>query len=209
MSIPRGDILVVDDTKENLSVLVETLGKEGYTVRPALSGKIALTAAQKQLPDLVLLDIIMPDMGGYQVCEAFKSDPLLKEIPIIFISALSDVTDKVKGFSAGGVDYICKPFHTEELLARVETHISLRRLKKDLEARNKKLQLALDEIKTLRGIIPICAHCKKIRDDQGYWEQLETYLHEHSHAKFSHGICPECIKTHYPEIHDKADKPGT
>ncbi len=209
MNVSKGNILVVDDTKENLRVLVETLGNEGYTVRPALSGKIALTAAQKQLPDLVLLDIIMPDMGGYQVCEAFKSDPLLKEVPIIFISALGEVTDKVKGFSAGGVDYICKPFHTEELLARVETHISLCRLKKDLEARNQKLQLALDEIKTLRGIIPICAHCKKIRDDQGYWEQLETYLHEHSHAKFSHGICPECIKVHYPEFDDEADQSGT
>ncbi|MBU0971283.1 MAG: response regulator [Proteobacteria bacterium] len=200
MHNPKGNILVIDDNKENLRILAEILGSEGYTVRPALSGQIALTAAIKQIPDLILLDIIMPDMDGYQVCEALKADKYIKEIPVIFISALGEVTDTVKGFSAGGVDYIRKPFHREELLARVETHISLSRLKKDLKTRNEKLQLALDEIKTLRGIIPICAHCKKIRDDKGYWEQIETYLHEHSHAKFSHGICPDCIKTHYPDI---------
>ena len=205
---PRsGNILVVDDTKENLRILVEALGSEGYTVRPALSGQIALEAARKEAPDLILLDIIMPGMDGYQVCEALKADTNLKGVPVIFISALDEVTDKVKGFSVGGVDYISKPFQTEELLMRVETHITLSHLKKDLELRNihleemnTKLQRAMDEIKTLRGILPICSHCKKIRDDKGYWNQIEVYIQNHSEAEFSHSICRECAKKYYPDL---------
>ncbi|MBI9085842.1 MAG: response regulator [Desulfobacterales bacterium] len=207
MGLRSGNILVVDDTKENLRILVDALGHEGYVVRPALSGQIALEAARKEPPDLILLDVIMPGMNGYQVCAALKADTHLQDVPVIFISALDEVTDKVKGFSAGGVDYISKPFQTEELLARVETHLILRNLTKRIEDKNARLQevnealqRALDEIKTLRGIIPICAHCKKIRDDKGYWEQIETYIHQHSDAEFSHSICRECAKVHYPDF---------
>ncbi len=207
MDIRSGNILVVDDTKENVRILVEALGDEGYTVRPALSGKIALEAAQREKPDLILLDIIMPEMDGYQVCEALKADKDLKDVPVIFISALDEVADKVKGFSAGGVDYISKPFQTEEVLARVKTHLTLRNLRKELEDKNirlqetnKELQGALDEVKTLRGILPICANCKKIRDDKGYWNQIEAYISDHSEAEFSHGICPECERALYPEF---------
>ena len=201
-----GNILVVDDTKMNLRILVEALGNEGYRVRPALNGEIALEAAQKEVPDLILLDILMPGMDGYQVCETLKQDENLKEIPVIFISALDEVGDKMKGFRAGGVDYISKPFQTEEVLARVRTHLTLRNLQKDLQEKNihlqklnSDLQSALDEIKTLRGIIPICSHCKKIRDDDDSWQRIEKYIGEHSEAEFSHGICPECLKKYYPE----------
>jgi len=208
MDIRSGNILVVDDTKENVRILVEALGDAGYKVRPALSGKLALKAAQREKPDLILLDIIMPEMDGYQVCEALKADKDLKDVPVIFISALGDVADKVKGLSGGGVDYISKPFQTEEVLARVNTHLTLRNLRKELEDKNirlqetnRELQGALDEIKTLRGILPICANCKKIRDDQGYWNQIEAYISDHSEAEFSHGICPECAKKLYPEFY--------
>ena len=201
-----GNILVVDDTKMNLRILVEALGNEGYRVRPALNGEIALEAAQKEVPDLILLDILMPGMDGYQVCETLKQDENLKEIPVIFISALDEVGDKMKGFRAGGVDYISKPFQTEEVLARVRTHLTLRNLQKDLQEKNihlqklnRDLQSALDEIKTLRGIIPICSHCKKIRNDDDSWQRIEKYIGEHSEAEFSHGICPECLKKYYPE----------
>ncbi len=201
------NILVVDDTKENLRILVEALGGEGYRVRPALSGQLAIDAARTEPPDLILLDILMPDMDGYQVCKALKGDRRLEAVPVIFISALGEVTDKVKGFSAGGVDYISKPFQTEELLARVNTHLTLRKLQRDLESRNvhlqelnEKLQTALDEIKTLRGIIPICANCKKIRDDNDSWQRIEQYISEHSEAQFSHGICPDCAKKLYPDL---------
>ena len=207
MNRRSGNILVVDDTKENLRVLVDALGREGYTVRPALNGEIALEAARKEPPDLILLDIIMPGMDGYQVCHALKADARLKDVPVIFISALNEVGDKVKGFKTGGVDYISKPFQMEELLARVETHLMLRNLQKELEEKNTDLQqlnrelsVALEEIKTLRGIIPICSHCKKIRDDTDSWQRLEEYISTHSEAKFSHGICPDCAKKHYPDL---------
>jgi len=207
MNRHSGNILVVDDTKENLRVLVDALGREGYTVRPALNGEIALEAARKEPPDLILLDIIMPGMDGYQVCHALKADARLKDVPVIFISALNEVGDKVKGFKTGGVDYISKPFQMEELLARVETHLMLRNLQKELEEKNTDLQqlnrelsVALEEIKTLRGIIPICSHCKKIRDDTDSWQRLEEYISNHSEAKFSHGICPDCAEKHYPDL---------
>ena len=140
MGIVSGNILVVDDTEENLRILVEALGNKGYKVRPALNGQIALKAARKETPDLILLDIIMPGMDGYQVCDALKADKVLKDVPVIFISALDEVGDKVKGFSAGGVDYISKPFQMEEVLARVKTQLTLRHLRKELEEKNIRLQ---------------------------------------------------------------------
>ncbi|HKI48451.1 MAG TPA: response regulator [Desulfobacteria bacterium] len=202
-----GNILVVDDIKENLRILADALGGEGYKVRPALSGRIALEAARKEVPDLILLDILMPGMDGYEVCETLKADQALKDVPVIFISALNEVGDKMKGFSAGGVDYISKPFQTEEVLARVKTHLTLRNLQKDVEGKNtqlqelnRDLQRALDEIKTLRGIIPICSNCKKIRDDDDSWQRIEKYIGDHSEAVFTHSICPDCAKKLYPDL---------
>src|SRR5687768_13744600 len=132
-------ILVVDDTAANLQVLAGMLKERGYKVRPVPSGKLALQAAQRDPPDLILLDINMPVMNGYEVCEHLKADAILKGIPIIFISALTEPLDKVKAFATGGVDYITKPFQMEELHARVETHLTLRRLQVELEDANARL----------------------------------------------------------------------
>src|SRR5688572_19778613 len=132
-------ILVVDDTPANLQVLAGMLKDRGYKVRPVPSGKLALLAAQRDPPDLILLDINMPEMNGYEVCERLKADDALKGIPIIFISALTEPLDKVKAFSTGGVDYLTKPFQMEELHARVETHLKLRRLQVELEEANTRL----------------------------------------------------------------------
>lgn len=133
-------ILVVDDTPANLQVLAGMLKDRGYKVRPVPSGKLALLAAGRDAPDLILLDINMPEMNGYEVCEHLKADDKLKGIPIIFISALTDQLDKVKAFATGGVDYITKPFQMEELYARVETHLKLRRLQIELEETNARLE---------------------------------------------------------------------
>src|SRR5438309_10054235 len=135
-------ILVVDDTPANLQVLAGMLKDRGYKVRPVPSGKLALLAARRDPPDLILLDINMPEMNGYEVCEHLKSDESLKGIPVIFISALTDQLDKVKAFATGGVDYITKPFQMEELHARVETHLKLRRLQTELEETNARLAKA-------------------------------------------------------------------
>jgi sigma-B regulation protein RsbU (phosphoserine phosphatase) len=132
-------ILVVDDTPANLQLLAGMLKDRGYKVRPVPSGKLALLAAARNPPDLILLDINMPEMNGYEVCEQLKADDKLRGIPIIFISALTELLDKVKAFAVGGVDYITKPFQLEELHARVETHLKLRRLQIELEDTNVQL----------------------------------------------------------------------
>jgi PleD family two-component response regulator len=193
------NILIVDDTPENLTVLRRMLTENGYRVRPAISGEIALETAQVDLPDLILLDIVMPGMDGYEVCLKLKAQDKTRDVPIIFISALNEIEDKVRAFSVGGVDYITKPFRSEEVLARVKTHLILRELQKRLEEKNAQLQKAMDEIKILRGIIPICAYCKKIRNDDGYWEQMEQYIRNRSEAEFSHGICQECAEKLFPK----------
>ena len=131
--VRKPDILVVDDTPANLRLLSEMLKAQGYKPRLVPSGKLALSAARAIPPDLILLDIRMPDMDGYEVCERLKADPRLKETPVIFLSALDETANKVKAFAAGGVDYITKPFRVEEVLARVETHLSLRRQTRELE----------------------------------------------------------------------------
>ena len=129
---PLASILVVDDMPDNLRLLARMLADRGYQVRPVLNGMQALTAAQTQPPDLILLDIMMPMMNGFEVCERLKADPRTRDIPVLFISALSDTENKVTAFTAGGVDYVTKPFQVEEVLARVRTHLTLRALEQQL-----------------------------------------------------------------------------
>ena len=189
----RATLLVVDDMPENLT-LMNSLLKDDYKVKVANGGKKALKiAASDSPPNLILLDIMMPGMDGYEVCRRLKENEGTKDIPVIFITAKSDTEGEAQGFDLGAVDYITKPFVHQIVLARVRTHLQLKR-KTDL------LEQALKEIKTLRGIVPICANCKKIRDDEGYWSQVEVYVQNHTEAKFSHGICPGCAKKLYPEF---------
>ena len=191
-SINDSNILIVDDTPENLTVLRQMLMNEGCRVRPALSGEIALKAVQADPPDLILLDILMPEMDGYEVCRKLKADEKMMHIPVIYISALNELEDKVKAFSEGGVDYITKPFQAAEVLARVNTHIALSSSKKTLKKKNIELLKALDEVKQLKGFLPVCTGCKNIRDDHGYWESIETYISNNSDAVCTNSLCPDC-----------------
>ena len=324
---------------------MDVLSDAGYKVRPASDGKAALRSVQAKLPALIIMDIMMPDLDGYEVCRILKAEEKTSSVPIIFISALGDELKKLRGFQVGGVDYITKPFYSEEVIARVRAHLNLRRAQFDLEETNAalvaeikerkrieeklreseenfrvifknnssaiaiidpdttitlvndafcqmvgytkeeavgvswiqnilpedldrlkeyndqvlsnspelpdkcefhfyhkngelrqammsgsmmqgrrkmissfiditerkqaeaerekliiKLQEALAEVRTLSGLLPICSSCKKIRDDQGYWNVLEGYLTKHSEAQFTHGICPDCMVKLYPEI---------
>lgn len=188
-----GTIAIVDDEPENLSVLEATLSRAGYRVAVFPRGELALAAAGEEPPDLGLFDIRMPGLDGHELCCRFKADERLCDIPIIFISALSATEDIAAGFACGGVDYIAKPIREVEVLARVRTHLALRRAYLELAS-------AFERIQTLQGIIPICSHCKKIRDDQGCWHQLEAYMRARTQAEFSHGICPECLQRQYPEF---------
>jgi PleD family two-component response regulator len=134
----RGNLLLVDDTPNNLRLLSAMLTEQGYEVRRVVNGQMALKTAQANPPDLILLDIKMPDMNGYEVCQRLKADAETRDIPVIFISALDEVLDKVKAFAVGGVDYITKPFSEEEVFARVENILMIRKLQqhlKDLEAK--------------------------------------------------------------------------
>jgi len=144
------EIMLVDDTPANLRLLDNLLCQQGYRVRPAASGSLALRSAAAKPPDLILLDVRMPEMDGHTVCERLKSDPHTQSIPVIFISASNDTADKVKGFAVGGVDYVTKPFEPAEVLARVNTHLELKRLREGLERLAE--ARAADLVKTHRAL---------------------------------------------------------
>ncbi len=169
-------ILMVDDNPKNLQFLGNLLLNEGYEPAATLSGVKALEFLEKKIPDLILLDVMMQGMDGFEVCRKLKENKKTKHIPVIFLTAKTSVENIAKGFESGGVDYVTKPFHTIELLARVKTHI---------------------EMKILKGLIPICSKCKCIRDDEGLWKQVEEYFTRHSNTEFTHGLCPDCLKELY------------
>ncbi|MEO0839511.1 MAG: ATP-binding protein [Cyanobacteria bacterium J06643_5] len=142
---PLADILVIDDTPENLALLSQILKDKGYKVRSVTKASTGLRGAKAAPPDLILLDVKMPEMNGYEVCQHLKADELTRDIPVIFISALGDVLDKVKAFEVGGVDYITKPLQVEEVLARIQTHLTIRRLQTQLQNQNNQLQQEISE----------------------------------------------------------------
>ncbi len=143
MPSEREDILLVDDSPANLRLLAQILGERGYRVRAVTSGPRALASVEMAPPDMILLDIRMPEMDGYEVCRQLRVNPKTADIPVLFISALDDIQDKVAAFAAGGLDYITKPFQLEEVLARVETHLSLRQLQRNLQEANRRMEAEL------------------------------------------------------------------
>jgi DNA-binding response OmpR family regulator len=143
--VTQSDIMIVDDTPANLKLLEDMLLQQGHEVRSFPLGRLALAAATKNPPDLILLDVNMPEMNGYEVCESLKANAALSDIPIVFLSALNETQDKVKAFHAGGVDYIAKPFQIEEVHARVETHLKLHELQQALKLHNERLEQAVAE----------------------------------------------------------------
>ncbi len=153
MSDKNFNILIVDDVPENLDVLTGMLEKYGFKIRPVTNGKAALKAMRIYPPDIILLDVNMPDMNGYDVCEQLKADDKLKDIPVIFISALSETIDKVRAFAVGGVDYITKPFQYEEVLARIETHLKIHQMQEELKAGALKLELKNKELESFSYIL--------------------------------------------------------
>ncbi|MDA8417601.1 MAG: response regulator [Desulfobacteraceae bacterium] len=193
-------ILIVDDHPATRRLLEEVLGQE-YAVVLARTGEEALSRL-KACPDidLVLLDVVMPGINGYQVCQAIRQDAATRDLPVVFLTVLDEAHDEARGFEAGVTDYIVKPISRLRLLARVRNQLAVRQKQRELELRNLELMQALDQIKTLHGILPICSFCKQIRNDQGAWQLLEEYIQSHSDTQFSHSVCPKCAKEHYPEL---------
>jgi len=148
----KPDLLIVDDTIANLDLLTDMLERGGYRARPVSSGCLAIQEARREPPDLILLDIAMPEMDGYEVCRRLKADPALQAIPVIFLSAHSEVLDKVQAFESGGVDYVTKPFQLEDVEARIETHLALRRLRTELEHQNQQLRESYEQLRDLEEL---------------------------------------------------------
>ena len=179
MAQDLNNILVVDDTPQNLHLLVDILTKYNYKVRPVPNGKLALSAAEINPPDLILLDIMMPDLDGYQVCKALKSNPKTKDIPVIFISAINESVDKVKAFSLGGADYITKPFQMHEVLIRVKHQLSLVNLKKQLQAKNIQLNKAIEQLQNhQKEIVKSQKHSILEKITSGIGQQVNNPLTE-------------------------------
>jgi CheY-like chemotaxis protein len=208
-------ILIVDDSTDHYALLRSILTKAGHNqILGAESAQAAfsmlnLDGIQSATDiDLILMDVLMPEIDGVQACRRIKQQTHLRDIPIIMVTAKNDLENLHEAFSAGAMDYINKPVKSVELLARVASAITLkkemdcRKLREsELRRTNEELQQALREVKVLRGLIPICASCKKIRNDGGFWQQIEEYIGEHSEAEFSHGICQPCLKKLYPGVY--------
>jgi len=193
-------VLIVDDETTNLQALGTILQDEECQFAFATSGWQALSIIYEVHPDLILLDVVMPGLNGFEVCKILKDSPEVKDIPVIFLTAKTDLKDIIEGFSLGAVDYVIKPFNSVELLARVNTHLELKKARDEQKKLIEDLQVALAEVKLLKGFLPICCFCKKIRDDEGYWQQLEEYITKYSDTQFTHGVCPECLTIHYSQL---------
>jgi DNA-binding response OmpR family regulator len=200
----KQSILIVDDKPENLFALEQVLKKLGPEIIKASSGNEALALTLNHVFALILLDVRMPEMDGYEVAETLRGEEKTKDTPIIFLTAsYTDDSQSLKGYDVGAVDYIVKPINPTILISKVRVFLELNRKENEHKKLIKDLSLALDKVKTLSGLLPICSSCKKIRDDSGYWQQVEVYIRNHTEADFSHSLCPVCAKKLYPEFYDK------
>ncbi len=182
-------ILIVDDNPIQLKIAISIMQNHGLTVSVASNGQEAFKAIEKESPDLILLDIVMPGIDGFEVCSTLKRNPKYATIPILFLTAQTDDENIVTAFQSGAADYVTKPVHPPELLARVHTHL-------ELSNTIFELRKALEEVKRLSGLLRICAYCKSI-EHETQWVQLEDYLATNSDARLTHCICPSCMEQQF------------
>ena len=242
VSNKKAKILIVEDSPTQSEELKYILEKKGYNVDAVTNGKEAIEYLDGDIPTIIISDVMMPEMDGYQLCRKIKSDDRLKNIPVVLLTTLSNPDDVVKGLDCGADNFVTKPYEESVLLSRIEyillnfevrknnstdigieimfggkkQYITSSRIQildmlistyetavlknRELEQANRELREANEKINTLSGLIPICSVCKKIRDDEGYWNQLEHFISQHSDVKFSHGYCPTCAVDVLSEI---------
>lgn len=199
-------VLIAEDDAASRRVLQASVERWGYEVLTASNGAEAWQALDMtDAPELAILDWMMPEMDGVDVCRRVRAGSGGLPTYIILLTARGRREDLVLGLQAGADDYVTKPFDREELRARLQVGVRVVQLQRALASRVRDLEDALKRVKQLQGLIPICCYCKKIRDDENYWEQVENYISEHSDAQFSHGICPDCYAKH---IQPELDKMG-
>ena len=193
MNDPR--LLVADDDSTSAQALIGTLSRWGYEVVSCKDGVQAWEALQQpNAPPVAILDWMMPGMNGVEICERVRTHRDIKGMYIILLTMRSSKEDVVEGLSAGADDYLIKPYDIEEMRARVAVGVRVVALQNALAAHVAELERAARHITQLHGLLPMCAYCKSIRNDQNYWERVEHYISEHSEVVFTHGICPACYE---------------
>ena len=194
-------ILIVDDDPDLLFASARIIKSAGYEVLTASTADQCMEIVKINRPDLILLDVILPDVDGWALCSQIKTEPALENIFVVLISGTKiDSAEQADGLDIGADGYIARPITNRELLARVNAMVRILRAERERDRLIVQLKETLAKVKKLSGLLPICAGCKKIRDDKGYWKQIESYLSEHSDAIMSHSICPECAKKYYPDL---------
>ena len=189
-------VLIAEDDPVSRRVLETTLFKWGYEVTTTCNGREAVEVLESDgAPKMAILDWMMPELDGVEVCRRIRAVPTTKPPYIMLLTARRNKEDIVTGLESGADDYVTKPFDFEELRARLRVGARMVTLQKCLGERVALLEDALSKVKQLQGLMPMCAYCKKIRDDQNYWQQVDAYITTHSDARVSHGICPECMET--------------
>jgi len=239
-------ILIVEDSPTQAEQLKYILEKNGHITWIAGNGRLAINYLEEHRPLIIVSDIMMPEMDGYQLCKIIKSNDKLKHIPVMLLTTLSEPEDVIKGLECGADSFMIKPYDEQTLISRINyillnvemrknvattemgleivfagkkhfitsnriqildllisTYENAVQKSRELEKTVRELRNANETIKTLKGLLPICAMCKKIRDDEGYWHQIEIYIRDHSDADFTHGFCPDCLKKFYPEYAKK------
>ena len=194
-------ILIAEDDLTSRSMLAAVLKRNGHEVIEACDGSEAWSILNNpEAPRLAIIDWMMPEMDGLEVIRRAKERHEGPSTYLVMLTARGEKADVLSGFEAGADDYLTKPFEVSELLARVRVGRRMIEIQDRLSKQVQELREALAHIKTLQGIIPICCFCKKIRNDDGFWDRVEAYVSDHSEAEFSHSVCPDCMEKHYPEV---------
>ncbi len=201
-------ILIAEDDATSRTVLEAILTKDGYEVVATGDGISALAALEQSgAPELAILDLMMPGIDGLELMRRIRALPNQLPPYLIMVSSKAEKLDVIAGLDAGADDYLTKPFDPGELRARVKVGCRMLEMRIALGDKVKQLALALEQVRTLRGIVPICASCKNVRDDQGFWNRVEVYVRDHTEAEFSHAVCPDCLRKLYPQFkHDDEPK---